>query len=276
MPSHISSEDIALLANEGRRLADSEVDYARSNVARPKDEGFLINIVPSRMTDAGLNPDDDIFPEMIRKYKFDQVLSGYLDPQWACSNFIYDYVTNTQGNELFPLHFDDFRGCSCLKIYIYLNECNHGNGALRFVPRTHTLMKELIANKSFMDFMAAQPDSNNSLTTVTKFLHEKGAVMGNGFFERHDETIDLINMVTDREDCSHDFCLEGPAGTVVIFDTVGIHGGGVFHGGERYICRFHGVDRRYQLLYAPEYLTGIKRIGGVAFKKLRKAVHLYD
>jgi hypothetical protein len=250
LPEFLPTSEVTAIAEEGHRLATERPPFARFiGVQDPSERSFFVNVVPGRVQrENGWNhiPSYDRVRSMPL---VKQIADQYLGPNWAISNVIY-HLAAERLQELFHLHFDHFDGQKCFKVYIYLNAGNRTNGAFRYIPRSHRLGRA-ICNTPEKNLKA-----ENSMTRALEVL---------------DRYVDLSHETELRECCellreierdpekSYDYVVAGGPGTVVLFDSVGIHGGGQLEQGERYIARYHFVDSRYVFRNLSDQLPPLKR-----------------
>lgn len=103
------------------------------------------------------------------------------------------------------LHFDPFHA---LKFMLYFTDVGQENGAFTYIPETMSIGKELRGRNSL--------DKNLRTNTYTLEAHPDFAYL-------RDQAIPI----------------EGKAGTLLIFDTDMIHGGGIVKSGERKVVIVH-------------------------------------
>ena len=82
----------------------------------------------------------------------------------------------------------------------------------------------------------------------------------------------LIDM-TLEEGSYESYAIESyKAGSLVLFDTIGIHGGVSVVRGERWIARFHLVDRKYRFWNHPEQEGFLMGLFSRFCRKVKRAV----
>lgn len=116
-----------------------------------------------------------------------------------------------------------------VKGFIYLNDIDEKNGAFSYVPRSHIFSLQLRE--------LAIESGANSLNTIEDFFKfcetikdedSQGPVK---FFR------DLQNNIKENQDKTNKFMICGKAGTIVLFDELGIHAGGIVTEGLRQVFR---------------------------------------
>ena len=96
---------------------------------------------------------------------------------------------------------------------------------------------------------ASLPDQENHLDAMLAVVEEIGLKC---FTKEEQEIIKNLHKIVLDPKHSLKHAIERKAGTLILFDTVGIHGGVSVVRGERWIARFHLIDRRYRFLNHPE------------------------
>jgi hypothetical protein len=242
----LDAQEVEAMAAEGRRLLAERPPFVTVPIQSPS-LGFRLNLIPGRLDrHDGWNWVPS-YGRVLGAPAVRAVSKGYLGRTWGVSNFIYDFSVAADAGELFSLHYDDFDGCRCLKVYVYITDCDAGNGAFRYVPRTHRLAHWLIRRDRGKLNVPSQPGSSHYTEYNLKTLMTALAAAELPAALQED-----YQHLRSRLDSLQDCVVAGRAGTLVFFDTAGIHGGGHHTGGDRYICRYHLVDRRYVLRHVPE------------------------
>ena len=255
------------LANDGYAIiedfcVESELDALRSEMCTLHEESsdfikkhsmtegqsYLLNMVPIRVQKSteGLSKTENIRSQFENK-KIPHIAEQYLGQGWGVSNYIYHRACAEEHGtqELFPLHYDNFQNCRCLKGFLYIEDCAIPNGALRYIPKTHLLVRKVLSMKPH----ASLPDQENHLDAMLAVVEEIGLKC---FTKEEQEIIKNLHKIVLDPKHSLKHAIERKAGTLILFDTVGIHGGVSVVRGERWIARFHLIDRRYRFLNHPE------------------------
>ena len=60
------------------------------------------------------------------------------------------------------------------------------------------------------------------------------------------KTYKLLKDIYINEKLSYEYCVEGQAGTLLSFDTIGVHGGVSITKVSRYISRIHFVEKPFE------------------------------
>ena len=81
----------------------------------------------------------------------------------------------------------------------------------------------------------------------------------------------LIGM-TLKEGTHEGYAIGRKAGSLVLLDTIGIHGGVSVMRGERWIARFHLVDRKYRFWNHPEQEGFLMRLFSLFCRKVKRIV----
>ncbi len=166
--------------------------------------------------------DTSKFPVFAKTFG-DPIMKHLTDQYLGTPNLVNNdiYVTNDKPNPepINPLHFDKILS---LKFFLYLLDTTQDSGAFQFVPKSHKIGREL---------------ANEHL--------------------RHDGKMQTINnRTTEQRMFDAAIPIEGPAGTMIIFDTDGYHRGGVVQPGkERMVMRGHSHTDPMPV-YKPKLFTG--------------------
>ena len=254
-PRLLSPEMIDEIWREGEALWADPPPFAKfqPNITRPS---FIANVVPARVT---RHRGWDKVPTYNRIMNVPAIKAAadlYLGPGWGTTNFIYHRSVGT-AEELFSLHFDVFDRRRSLKAYVYLTACDRENGAFRYIPRSHRIVRALFGLAERGEIPKALLEAENKLHDLLTLLDQHPSVADSPELAG---CRDLLRRLEDAPDESYDYIVPGPAGTVVIFDPAGLHGGGKLHRGERYISRYHFVDSVYVFRNLPDQLSPAKRL----------------
>jgi hypothetical protein len=144
---------------------------------------------------------------------FYEITRSYLGPnaQINLQTFAsHEYITEGDAGEWtrnYYLHFDPFRA---LKFFIYLTDADESNGAFRAIPGTHHECKKI----------------------------REGYSMDELFQDKYRIEANSDKLKWSENDCQY---YEGKAGTLLIFDTDIVHGGGLIKekGKERMVIINH-------------------------------------
>ncbi len=268
LPEFLPSGEIEAIAAEGRSLLADMPPFVRRHEDPGADGSFLLNLIPVRLT---RNAGWDRVPSVERIKSLPVVretADGYLGRGWGMSSFIYNYSKAPSADELFKLHFDVFQGNLCMKVYVYLNAGSRENGAFRYVPRTHLLARAALPK---MYKPGTKMVEENHLGDLLKTIEENPDLIADP--QAH-ETFQLLQGLERNPEKSYEYVVAGGPGTVVIFDTAGIHGGGKIASGERYIARYHFVDAGFVFKNLPDQLPPVKRMLSHARRISRKLLRL--
>lgn len=150
------------------------------------------------------------FPTLSKTFSssfMEKVCHGYLGESSIFNQFILakHNFYDKRGDRINDPHFDAIRS---LKFFLYLDDTDTSNGAFEYAPGTHNLNREQVA----------------------EFRLKGGKVK------------DTPNVALPHE-AKQLVPIDGKAGTLLIFDTDGFHGGGYVHeGAERRVIRSHCYD----------------------------------
>jgi len=260
----LSSAEVAELRADGHRLHAERPPYVREAIGGSA--GFRLNLIPARLDRHHAWATLPSYGRVLGEPGIQAIAKGYLGRGWGVSNFIYDYSVPA-GTELFTLHYDDFDGCVCLKVYAYLTDCDRGNGGFRYVPGTHRLAHWLIRrNRRTLNVPSTAGSSDYTEYDLATFLAALGASpLPPGLRADYDRVRAALKTADDH-------VIRGRAGTIALFDTSGIHGAGTHTEGDRYICRYHLVDRRYVLRHIPAQARPLDRWVSYTLSSIRRRV----
>ena len=238
LPHTLPPDRVADLKLEGQRLAMCRFDHTPypDNIARAHvtENGWRINVTPSRVKRKDAGAQIRIARQVVAGVT--RIADSYLGPKWGVSSYIWDYSGPTKENQ-FPHHVDTFYGFKALKVYVFLTDCGALNGALEYAPGLHHNIRMLMKYPPKDSPPTLEED--NSFANVERLYGYRLQRPSN---------------------------LNGPAGTVVLFDPAGPHGSGPVRHGERYIFRAHLVERAYVLRHLPDqlpwYLKPVNKVMG--------------
>ena len=154
------------------------------------------------------------------------------------------YVTDVVGIDSVPEHklvtqWHVDGGLSCIskpgdariKLFIYLNDVTSKNGAFSYVPGSHKILD--ILHRAMHD-RAIPPLAIRDLSSLRDYCASNAP----GLLEDQQALADRMfgSIDSDTAACGP-YSLEGPAGTLIIFDERGMHRGGDISEGYRSILR---------------------------------------
>lgn len=252
IPNFLPKKRIQELSIEGIQLMANNYDFCRYYTNEENDNNKRVNIVPTRVNKLEQNWEKlkEIKKE-INSNIIQSVAAKYLGSDYILTNFIYDYSEKTQ-KELFPLHFDSFKGKKCIKCYYYLRDCNKENGAFRYIPGSHILTKKI-----FELGIELEKDGESNYRVILNCKDKKFLDYINKS-PKANKAFNLLRDIKLNEKLSYEYCVEGKAGTLLLFDTIGVHGGVSIKKGSRYISRIHFVEKSFQGYLKPSMTQIIK------------------
>jgi len=175
--------------------------------------------------------------ELLRQSFLADVARRYLGAGWYLETVVADYkLQNVQ--PITAWHSDDPAGLrgTCLKFMFYLNDVTAENGAFAFVPKSHRLIGRLARA---IGASAASQKALYDYADMRKTAKEIGAfdaVLSESEFRTMDDAI--TGAAGDA------YSVAAKAGSVVVFDSNGVHRGGIVAHGTRSILRAHYRDFR--------------------------------
>ena len=264
--NYCDDELLSALCEEAGALARSKPNFIKDH-SMTHGNSFLLNMVPARVQGDRDGAEQTAYIRgLFGNSNIEKLASQYLGGGGGVSNYIYHRACAEQHEtqELFPLHYDNFQNCYCLKGFLYLEYCNISNGALRFVPGTHRLVRKFLK----INRRASSSTQENKLEAMLDVIGQNGM---SSYSRTEQELIEKLREISAEPAKSLEYAIERKAGSLVLFDTIGIHGGVSVARGERWIARFHLVDRKYRFWNHPEQ-EGI--IMGLISRICRKARRL--
>jgi len=263
-PGFFDKDTVAALSSEGKKLIDNEVpfvEYFRNG------DSCRVATAPCNLDVHHAWKEFSVATEALRTSGVDSIADAFLGSGAGRSHFIYDYSIPSPGKELFPLHFDNFDGQRCLKAFIYLTDCDRTNGAFRYIPGSQHLAYAHVA--------AIWKTIKGKKNTGYHFLHEF-LKQGNEQLSKlatddagAKETLERLHSIVKSPETSYEYCVNGSAGTLVIFDTMGVHGGGEVTSSDRFIFRCHYVDSGFVFKHLYDQLPLLKAIVSKVLRRLR-------
>lgn len=262
-PGFFDATTVASLVSEGMRLVDGDpVPFARQ--VRNGDD-CRVATAPCNLDVHNAWNEFSAATGALKRSGVEVVANEFLGRGFGCAHLIYDYSTESDGEELFPLHFDDFDGKRCLKAFIYLTDCNQENGTFRYVPGTHVFGHAHIdaVRKENTGRTYDDPSLASLLTSEEK--HFSKITASNVGAE---QALERLHSIVKSPKTSYDYCVSGPAGTLVIFDPAGVHGGGELTKGDRLIFRCHYVDPKFVFFHLYDQLSPAKAVISKLLRRL--------
>ncbi len=223
----LASDQVRQISAELKRLHDEHAAWLRHHQTA---SGYFMSCSPLRLKqEAARAP---ALVGALRTPLIPAMSARYLGPGWYLETVIADFK-NPSGNPITNWHSDDpasLRGM-CLKFMFYLCDISSDNGAFAFVPKSHRLIGRLAqavgrhgeTQEALYDYF----DMRQTALKVGSF----DDILKSTEFNAMDEAI--VNAGNDA------FSVEAPAGSVIVFDSCGVHRGGVPEHGSRSIFRAH-------------------------------------
>ena len=240
-----NKDQLVALKDEMSYLHGIKPTFIKTN-KNTKGNSFLLNINPAKVKFSKNGyPLTKEFRKLFNNYSIKEIASNYLGNGWGISNYIYHQASYQEHNknELFELHHDNFQNCYCLKGFLYLEDCSIKNGAFRYIPKTHKLVRKFFEINKKKKLIL-----NNNLKSLIDFINQNKFE----WYSKNEKIINELKEIVDKPEKSLNYVVEGKAGTLILFDTNGIHGGVSVSEGYRKIARFHLVDRKYRFWNHPE------------------------
>lgn len=132
-----------------------------------------------------------------------------------------------------------------IKAFMYLNDVDDANGAFSYVPNSHKFSLELrqIAINNGIERLHVIDD----FFTVARAVQDELSSPALAFFSS------LQERISGKNDPTNEFSLGGKAGTIILFDEIGIHAGG---------CVLERTRKIFRISFQPEDIYW-RRIGAI-------------
>ena len=142
----LSKELVEALQLEGQNLYRERPKFAKDSRIGDLGNSYRINVVPARVQKYDGYHEISSIKGVIDHPRIRGLVDTALSSKSGVSNYIYDYSTIDSdkekiGADLFPLHYDWRDHCRCIKVYIYLNDIDVEQGAIRYIPYSHQLVR---------------------------------------------------------------------------------------------------------------------------------------
>jgi hypothetical protein len=258
LPEYLSADEIKLIAGDGLRLYEERPAFARVKERAGDAGAFFAHLIPVRLSRHDGWSRVPSYRWTLSMPLIRDVADRYLGRGWGTSHFIFDRACGGEEGELFPLHFDNFDKRRCLKVYFYLTACGRDNGAFRYVPRSHRLAHRV---------MWATDHDENRLAHLLELVDRHCDLSEDTELR---ECYERLRRLQHEPERAYEHVIPGGPGTMVLFDTAGVHGGGRLTAGERYVARCHLVDSWYVLKHLPDQLPATKRVISRAWELTRR------
>jgi ectoine hydroxylase-related dioxygenase (phytanoyl-CoA dioxygenase family) len=259
----ISKEQIEALKLEGQNLYRTSPKFSRNSRAGDSTGSYRINLVHARVVKFNGNDEVAEIKKIMDHPSIRLLANTALRSKSGVSNYLYDYSKVDSEHEkfeldLYPLHYDWRDHCRCIKFYIYLNDIDVEQGAIRYICYSQHLVRYLWATKSVeMEklYESRTAEGGYSFNSLKSLLTAVSPDIEANYSDK--ETLKSLQTVVSDPEKSYEFAITGKKGDVLVFDENGIHGGGPLRFGNRNVCRIHFVDRNYVNRRLPEQQIGV-------------------
>lgn len=205
------------------------------------------------------------------------IASAYLEHNWEYDRII---LARSEISEqaITSWHVDHFQSNgNCLKFYLYVHDIDALGGSFSYIPGWHQLQYEL--NLDYKTY----PERRDNIYEFEELIREGkrkiSELAQRGDHQRAEKFSNLLTMICthikDPFQSDDHFAVAAPAGTMLMFDSAGLHRGGLLRQGERLIARAHCVEMPLQHIFTSknEFHKFIKRsserlIAGVSGKDI--------
>lgn len=270
----LSEDQSKQISSEHKFIYENNVDIGKY-IKKDYNKSRLINY---RIRDLKFKRELKFSDQLIKNKSIDKIVSLNLGNGYGINNFISHYVNNgEEDGEIFPLHMDFFKNNNfrCIKIYLYLTETDVNNGAFRYIPISHSLIRniinvidiDLIKNEKLKEKYKNLGISEKGLTlqdVIELIKFDKNSVKNYEKLSSYLINRDISEIAKDKK-----LLVEGNAGTLIIFDSHGLHGGVSVKEKPRDIFRIHFFDKEYKEKYLLDQCNLFTKIKSKIINKFR-------
>ena len=199
-----NKEELLSLKNEMNQLHVKKPAFIKKN-KNTKGDSFLLNIHPAKVKSSknGYLLTKE-FRKLFNRDSIKKIASNYLGNGWGISNYIYHQASFKEHhkNDLFELHHDNFQNCYCLKGFLYLEDCSIKNGAFRYIPKTHILVRKFFEINKKKKLIL-----NNNLKSLVDFINQNKL----GWYSKDHLLINELIEIINKPEKSLEYVVEGKA-----------------------------------------------------------------
>lgn len=172
------------------------------------------------------------------------IANEYLEHNWEYDRIILARSEIAE-QAITSWHVDHFQGNgNCLKFYLYIHDIDALGGSFSYIPGWHQLQYEL--NRDYPTYPERRDNIYEFEELVREGKRKISELAQRGDHKRAKKFEALLTMIcTHIRDPLHSddhFAVAAPAGTMLMFDSAGLHRGGLLRQGERLIARAHCVE----------------------------------
>jgi hypothetical protein len=240
-------QTIAALIDESVALNRSKPLLAKDILRNVQDGSYCLSVQKRTKT-----AEADVPPHLAVAYHEDlQALArAGLGGDAGISIIIFDFRQPGSADELYPLHWDHFKISRCIKAYVHLSDADSVNGAIRLIPGSHNLIRDVLAAQGELAIEYGS-DYDNSLSRLMALVEKTPASV----LAPHAQTLRALREIVADPSRAYDYAVNAKKGDMLIFDPLVMHGGGKISGASRHTFRIHYVDRNYVNAYLPEQMS---------------------
>lgn len=189
------------------------IGFSPIPIAKKPEQSLVQNILKA--------VNDDFFVSAAKKYL---PRGAYPDRVLMCRNTVSE-------KPISEWHVDQQgQGRLSIKFMLYLTDTDKNRGAFSYVPSSHRSVRKIMKEAKLF----------NRPNTELHDFEQLNAILDRVQDEEVQETFGKMRSHIQGNWSSDDaYSIEGPKGTVIFFDTKGLHRGGVVRQGERIILRTH-------------------------------------
>ena len=194
---------------------------------------------------ARLNATSEVFSQPF----YQQVCRGYLPHAFVDRLIVHKEQAHNE--PVTEWHADQQRkGLHSFKFMLYFNDVTKENGAFSYVPGSHRLTRAVMEAAATVSIPNVEAHNFEEIRGLARSLGLDNCLRDLDLLDEH------IRGDYDSDDF---YSLEAPRGSLILFDTKGIHRGGVISRGERYLMRLHCFEPMRSWKQSVRRLVGLPR-----------------
>lgn len=222
----IAGDTLNRLVAEAQWCLDTDRDWLERRVSTA---GAMSIVSPARVPKQERGQLHTI-TNLFSRAEFVELARRYLGRGTFVDRFIVDREL-PQSQPVTEWHADQqANGRRSLKFMLYLNDVTSKNGAFSYVPGSHALVMNV------MEQAGVQGVSNTEVHDYEQIQRWARSLNLTDCIRQLDEISEHIQGDYESDDY---YALAASKGSLIVFDTKGLHRGGVVSTGERFLIRVH-------------------------------------